>query len=406
MDKVKITDSVRLRRGVEIQQLPLGPQDGFVLSRVDGSTRVKDIVAATGLSDTQVLDILQNLIALTVIHVDHNRDDEVDLEEPQGPPVTLTEPQKEEPVDLPPDTRLRILQVAWFARHGSHYEVLGLKRTASADEVKKTYYERSREFHPDSFFRKKLGSYKPLVEVIFKAVKKASDELSDPVRRGEYDKNLPKEVVVAPAPAPTPEWKLDPRRKAEAEARRLKTNPMVQRVERAQRHVARAKELVASKQWHLASNELILAAAQDPRDATVLELTAHVNAELRKEKFTRQLARLEALCTLSDPTEEEAGKALRELMDVADPTDLVSHLRMARTLMKANLKKLARLPADRAHKAAPDDQATLMIMVDLSEDAGLILQATRHLERLNTLAPTAERKARLEELRKRIKQAR
>src|SRR5579863_7569554 len=62
------------------------------------------------------------------------------------------------------------------------YEVLGVKRDASADEIRKAYRKLAKEFHPD------LNPGKPAAEARFKAVTAANDILSDPEKRGRYDR--------------------------------------------------------------------------------------------------------------------------------------------------------------------------------------------------------------------------
>jgi molecular chaperone DnaJ len=61
-----------------------------------------------------------------------------------------------------------------------HYEVLGVAREASADEIKKAYRRLARELHPD---------VNPSSEASerFKAVTHAYDVLSDPQQRQQYD---------------------------------------------------------------------------------------------------------------------------------------------------------------------------------------------------------------------------
>jgi DnaJ-class molecular chaperone len=62
------------------------------------------------------------------------------------------------------------------------YEVLGVKRDASADEIRKAYRKLAKEFHPD------LNPGKPEAEARFKAVTAANDILSDPEKRARYDR--------------------------------------------------------------------------------------------------------------------------------------------------------------------------------------------------------------------------
>ncbi|HEV2336102.1 MAG TPA: J domain-containing protein [Stellaceae bacterium] len=62
------------------------------------------------------------------------------------------------------------------------YEVLGVKPGASAEEIRKAYRKLAKEFHPD------LNPGKPAAEARFKAVSAANDILSDPEKRGRYDR--------------------------------------------------------------------------------------------------------------------------------------------------------------------------------------------------------------------------
>ena len=62
-----------------------------------------------------------------------------------------------------------------------HYEVLGVARTATQDEIKRAYRRLAREHHPDA------NSGDPVSEERFKAITHAYDVLSDPQKRQSYD---------------------------------------------------------------------------------------------------------------------------------------------------------------------------------------------------------------------------
>jgi DnaJ-class molecular chaperone len=62
------------------------------------------------------------------------------------------------------------------------YQRLGVGRTASQDEIKKAYRALAKELHPD------LNPGKPDIEERFKGITAAYDILSDPERRGRYDR--------------------------------------------------------------------------------------------------------------------------------------------------------------------------------------------------------------------------
>lgn len=61
------------------------------------------------------------------------------------------------------------------------YDVLGVSRTATAEEIKKAYRRLAREHHPDA------NPDDPRAEARFKEVAQAYEVLSDPERRNRYD---------------------------------------------------------------------------------------------------------------------------------------------------------------------------------------------------------------------------
>src|SRR4029078_5336282 len=63
-----------------------------------------------------------------------------------------------------------------------YYQILGVKKNAKADEIKKSYRKLARKFHPDVNPNDKTAEEK------FKEVQEAYDVLSDEKKRKVFDK--------------------------------------------------------------------------------------------------------------------------------------------------------------------------------------------------------------------------
>ena len=64
-----------------------------------------------------------------------------------------------------------------------YYEILGIQRDASPDDIKKAFRKRAREIHPDLH----TGAKKTEMEKKFKELNEAHEVLSDPDKRKKYD---------------------------------------------------------------------------------------------------------------------------------------------------------------------------------------------------------------------------
>ena len=86
-------------------------------------------------------------------------------------------------------------------KEGSHYDVLGVARDASTEDIKAAYFLQAKRFHSDSFSGMELGSARSVSEELFSKVSEAYSVLTDKARRADYDvfldrksKGLPTDV--------------------------------------------------------------------------------------------------------------------------------------------------------------------------------------------------------------------
>jgi curved DNA-binding protein CbpA len=191
------TPKLVLGRG-DLRGTALSPTDGFVLSRIDGASDEQEIVAVTGLPEAQVQACLAKLESLGVVTFEAARapapvpaPQPATANESQGRPALTDDPTAlAEDVDLDIDMRRQILATHGALERLDHYALLGVDRAADKKTLRRAYFELAAKFHPDRYFRKRLGSFKPRMETIFGRLTLAHETVSTQDSRAEYDAYL------------------------------------------------------------------------------------------------------------------------------------------------------------------------------------------------------------------------
>jgi curved DNA-binding protein CbpA len=201
--------------------------EAFVLSRVDGRATDAEIALLTGLGVADVTELLRRLADLGAVSYGHDetggpkssttlasptgvlqgsgsgthvRVDPIDpvitealVDEPA--PVGYDPAELDEPADIEKAKKRVILDLYHRLDKLSHYELLRVSRTADKKAVKTAYFEVVATFHPDKYYGKELGAYKPKLEKIFRRVTEAHDTLTRPKLREEYDSFLESQLA-------------------------------------------------------------------------------------------------------------------------------------------------------------------------------------------------------------------
>jgi Flp pilus assembly protein TadD len=107
---------------------------------------------------------------------------------PEVPKYDLRELDEE--VDLPMARRKQVLDLFYRLSELDHYEALGVAYHAEKKEIRSAYFQLSKAFHPDSMFRKNLGSFKAKMVAVFQVLTEAYETLGKQKARDEYDTYL------------------------------------------------------------------------------------------------------------------------------------------------------------------------------------------------------------------------
>jgi curved DNA-binding protein CbpA len=205
----------RLLPGTDLRGLPISPAEAFVVSRIDGATSIAEIAEETGKSLEEVHELLERLVALGALSLDEPPRSHERRASPAPPPRTsgsfrlgpivetssitdakhpaasLYDPAElDEDVDIELSRRRRILDVYYRLDQLSHYELFGVDPSVDKKAIKSAYFEIVNVFHPDRYFGKNVGSFKPKLERVFSRLTQSYDVLSRSATRAEYDNYL------------------------------------------------------------------------------------------------------------------------------------------------------------------------------------------------------------------------
>lgn len=201
----------RLAAGCDPSALSLSPAEGFLLSRIDGSTPWKLLREIGGLSPEEVDLCLESWVAQGVVEwiapppvATASRLPVPRAPKPRVRTARAIDPDSlDESLEIDLETQRRILEIE-LKLHEPYHEILGVERGADAKCVKRAYFELSKEFHPDRYFRKEIGAYQKRLEAIFKRILAAYELLSDPKVRVEVESSMDADVEAAPNPDAAP----------------------------------------------------------------------------------------------------------------------------------------------------------------------------------------------------------
>lgn len=366
----------RVAPGWDPHARSLSPAEGFLLSRIDGRTSWQALRQIGGLSPSQVDRALEDWLKEGVIVVDTadaagagDRDERLDAE-----------------LDLSLELQSRILAFEATLDRPYH-QLLGVERDADAKEIKRAYFRLSKEFHPDRYFRRKLGHYAARLDRIFKQVAEAYELLSDPTTRAEVERSM------AGMETPGDYRRTGAGSERIGGAREPRVPSRIQNLERLRQRFRIPKKLVAERQfkarqfyqsarvaakerrWLEAAASMRLAIAFDPWSAEYKSGFAEIQADVHRARADELIER-----AVDQSTQAEALKMLEEALHYR-PADPVANARAAELCLELGHVERAREYADSAAQLAPDEPHGHVLLARACRRAGDAAGAAQALDR-------------------------
>jgi hypothetical protein len=170
-----------------------------LLSRIDGHTPWSVLRQIGGLAPGEADAALAYWVETGLVELDPEKP----APEPAataGAPAGGVDPA----LDLPEDFQREILAFEARLAGATHHEILGVERASDPREIKRAYFQLSKRFHPDRYFRRRIGDYAQRLDRIFRHVALAYELLSDPATRDELERAMSAAVAEPAPPEPTP----------------------------------------------------------------------------------------------------------------------------------------------------------------------------------------------------------
>ncbi len=381
----------RLTPEWEAKVADLSPQQGFLLSRIDGVTNWGELRTIAGLPPEQVDTALERWLKDGLLEVEGSR---MPAQPTSAPPTRVA---GKAPAADSLDTRLDLSSefqeeiLAFEARlEQPYHEILGVPVDADTRAIKRAYFKLSKLYHPDRYFRQETGEFSERLNRVFKKIALAYELMMDPTTRAELHRSMHADLsrqtsAARPGSSPPPK-KFSKHEWMSWMRSRFKIPDEVVAVRRS-----RARELasVASvarhqSQWNEAASAIRLAIAFDPWSDDYKELFAEIQVEVIK---IRAATLLEEASGAWDSRSRKEALALFEEVIAYRPSDASAHEKAAQLASDLDDLETAREYAERACELAPETSAHRVTLARILRLEGLKERARSVLEEACALDP-------------------
>ena len=315
---------------------------------------------------------------------------------PRAPDLSRVDPS----LDLDADLQTRILTFEARLPHASVHEILGVGRDSEPREIKRAYFQLSKQFHPDRYFRRNIGHHALRLDRIFKQVALAYELLSDPASRSEIERSMesgpgPEEGAhrrsapgqresLGPDGEPPGGYRTPSRMENLERLRsrfKMPKKVLAERRFKARQFFDASRAAAHEKRWLEAAASARLAIAFDPWNLEYREQFASIQADVHAARANELLEQAEGAGARAD-----ALKLLEEAIHYR-PVDAALQARAAGLALETGDLERAREYAEGACELEPEEAANPLLLFRVLHRAGDRAGAQRALNAAGKLAP-------------------
>lgn len=297
------------------------PAEALVLSRAEAPLALEELAAVSGLRKDEALRAIYALSVSGLLQ----RSDQPSTS-PSSLPAHAAAPEPSVPAAEEIDEISDLQELfARLERVTDHYEVLNVKRMASAEEIKNAYHTLALRYHPDRFHQSE-PAFRSRVDSAFARIAQAYEILGDVSARAAYDaRRTPRSSRTS---ASKTAWQSTSRgsemSRAESSFQRGRAALQQNRSEEAIRFLAEAAMLEPREARYRAHYGHALIGQTHMRRVAESELQKAVSLEPDNTAYRVMLAELYKALGLSRRAEGELQRAL-----AADPRNEAARVLLA-----------------------------------------------------------------------------
>ncbi|HEX8176902.1 MAG TPA: DUF4388 domain-containing protein [Pyrinomonadaceae bacterium] len=344
--------------GSDAVSLNLLPMEAFVLSRIDAPLTQRELLAVSGIGQEETLHACYALALGGAIERDGwpraFTPEQVAKALAAGAATAQNAPAQtprtveakkavEEPKPVEPEVDERRELEELFERMEratTHYQVLGVTRSAEQETLKQTYHRLARRFHPDRFHQD--TELRRRVEDVFARIAQAYETLRDKRTRAAYDLKIGQESLSSTPP--------DARSRPTTPQSPSPSSSNASPAGRAEEQYQRGHEALRAGQAVLALNSFAEAARIEPGVARY------------RAQYGQALA---ANAQMRHRAETEIQAAI-----MLEPTNVIYRIMLARLYQKLGFIKRAQGELDRVRSLEPENAEARAMLAELQSMQG------------------------------------